>query len=370
MNRRTTLALLCCCAVFALVGCAAHPGPTCTTTCIGTIPPPSNTGAGGVPQPPPATVAPPANIYLLNIALPSGETDVVTVPLGGTGTVDTSLYLADPGIQLSSLTSDSSGHFYAFESGSTPAGPYGDILEFGASGSGAFTPLRRISQGSFSSTLSGPFAVDAAGDIAVTTDNAIDIFGPTANGISTPARSIALATTATGPFPMAMAFDKNGTLYLLQLSSSSAYSILVFDSSANGNVAPTRTLTLPSVSQGSPYSLSLDNAGNLYVIASSFTDGPNGVVTGALYNVSEYAPGAAGNAAPIATMTSPTSQYAAETLSFDSTGALYLLVQDLQANVDVLKFSAMTNGPATPEAVLITGPGPGLLDPSMVVTGP
>jgi hypothetical protein len=368
MSRSAILGFLCCCAVFALDGCTSGHGGGCTTQCGTTAPPPPVTfnGPGAVPQPPPATNTP-AGIYLLNVGLASGNSQVISMPLGASGTVPINTLLStSDGVGLSSFTSDGAGHFFAVETTSGSGGIlYGDVLEFGATSSGAFTPLRRISEPSFPSLSSnGPLGVDSAGDLAVVGNGSIYIYGPTANGTVTPVRTIGGSATGLALNATALSFDTSGNLYVLD-SSYPGFQILVFGPEANGNVALTRTITSTTLQ---PTGMTLDSSGNVYLTVPSETLDSSGNPLTLGTSLYEFAAGASGDASPMATMT--VSDYYGYNLAFDTTGGLYLFVSDLQGNGDVLKFHAMANGTVAPDSVLLTAPGSGTLDAGIVVVGP
>jgi hypothetical protein len=308
-------------------------------------------------------VVPPAGIYLTN-DLSSSDSRVLTLPLGASGTVTPSAFLPDAGLVLSSLTSDGAGHFFAVEDD----GSYLDVVEFGVTNTGAFTPLRRISQPSFPSLQGGTLAADASGDVAVVGNSAVYIFGPSANGIVTPARSIAGAATGLVVSPQSLAFDKSGNLYVFNSSTSGASDILVFGPTQNGDASSARTLT-PNVPSLQPSSMAFNNAGNLYIAQAIITTSGSGA-TSYQSSVYEFAAGASGNATPIATLTPPGGNYYFTNMAFDTTGAMYVLATDIQGNGDVLKFSAGATGTAPPVAVIDTAAGPGVLDSSIVVVGP
>jgi hypothetical protein len=320
-----------------------------------------------VPQPPPATVATPTSIYLLDnlSALSALKSEVLSLPLSANGTVNATVFLTDSDISLSSIRADRAGHFYAFEYD----GNYSDILEFGATSAGTFTPLRRIGNASFPSTTFGALeslAVDAAGDVAVAGSSTIDIFDPTANGVATPVRTIGGASTglAATTSTLSMAFDSSGNLYAVESTSNTTSNILEFGSATTGNVAPSRVIPLSFL----PGGVALDRTGNVYVthtVETSITPSP-------VYqsSVIEFASGASGGTTPIGTLTPPNFNYSLGGLAFDSTGALYVFAVDAQNNGDVAKFSAGATGAVSPVSVIVTGPGSGSLDSSVVVVGP
>jgi hypothetical protein len=292
------------------------------------------------------------------------------MPLGASGTVTPTVYLTDPGVGLSGLQLNGAGNFFAFENGSY----YTDLLAFGATATGTFTPLRRIEAASFPNSPVGPLAVDASGDVAVQGyvtgvgyANAIYVEAPTANGVVTPARTIAGSNTLLGNTVVtSMKFDASGNLYVLG-SLSKAGTVLVFGPTANGNVAPLRVMS-PNVPLADFDTMAFDAAGNLYIADTQqpATSGGRPVA-----NVYEFAAGASGSVSPIATL-SVTGGYSLNHLAFDTTGALYLLVTDAKGNGDLLKYAHGATGSAAPVSVIVTAgsASSGQLDSSMVVVGP
>ena len=113
----------------------------------------------------------------------------------------------------------------------------GDILIFPSSANGYTTPARSIGGTTTDLAISFGVAVDATGDVYATSDSpgwAIMEFAPTANGNVAPTRAIAGSVAIAG-----VAVDGAGTIYAVVASTSSgALAIEVFGSSANGSAVP------------------------------------------------------------------------------------------------------------------------------------
>lgn len=116
--------------------------------------------------------------------------------------------------------------------------------------------------------------------------------------------------------PLGVAVDTSGNLYVVDFGGMTGKSeIEVFAPGANGNVAPTRTITSSSFS--TPVSIALDSANNIYV-----ADTVSGIL--------KFAAGANGNAVPLSQIIPQTSNgsggYVAASafgIALDSSGNVY-----------------------------------------------
>lgn len=313
----------------------------------------------------------PANgIYLTDIQSLSNSL-LLSMPLDTNGVGSLTTVESSTTFSLTTIVPSGDGNFYAIEYG-TPYGsyqyPYLDVLKFGFTAAGVFTPLQRISQPSFPSLSSGTLAADAAGNVAVAGSNAVYIYAATANGTVTPTRSI---TGIPGTI-LQLAFDPSGNLYVRDSLGTSGQ-VLVYSPTANGAATPIHTLTPKLV--GGLETIALDSIGDLFVVDTSDNPTPSGadVFTTSIY---EYAPGADGNASPISTIT-PINHCLGFFLALDTTGALYLEANDDSGNGQYLKFAPGASGAATPISIAqtpatppTTPNSPGTLDYNFLVVGP
>jgi hypothetical protein len=173
------------------------------------------------------------------------------------------------------------------------------------------------------------------GTLAVRTNpDAVLIFDPSANGDVAPIRRITGPTTGLSGLS-ALAVDTDGTIYV---SSAAESKITIYDASANGDVAPLRTIKGNKTGLGVPDGLALDSAGNLYVLNTG------GIPVNRTITV--YSPGANGNASPIRTLTNI--QIAGGNLldiAVDASDFLYLS-EDIPGSVSV--YAPGVNGAVTP----------------------
>ena len=215
---------------------------------------------------------------------------------------------------------------------------------------GAAAPQRRIT-GSLTGLASPEqIAADRSGNLYVANSSgSITVYPPTATGNVAPLRSIAGAATGLGGGVFGIAVDAAGHVYA---SNHYRNSITEYAPGANGNVAPIATLTGPATGVQQPTGIALDPAGHLWV------DNAAGI--------SEYAAGANGNVAPIAAISGPQVS-SSSVIAFDAAG--HLFVNETRPGppssfeYTVEEFAAGATGNAAPIATL-HGPDTGLSGPS------
>jgi hypothetical protein len=235
-------------------------------------------------------------------------------------------------------------------------------------------------------------------------------YSATATGTVTPTATLLPASTFV---PECVATDSVGEVYVGGYSGTNGlYEVLVYAAGASGPATPLRTITLPSsYSSASSYidptSLSVDAAGNLYVlgedavvavyaanasgaatpsrlIAGSATGllEPLGIAADALGNiyVSNVVPtgissesgeilvfqtGSTGNVAPVRTITSPSIFYG---VALDASGDLFTAEDTVTVSSsgqvtgttgEIVAFAPLSNGAATPYRT-IAGPATGI----------
>ena len=147
-------------------------------------------------------------------------------------------------------------------------------------------------------------AVDSAGNMYVANQGvpqdkeepaSITIYRAGSNGDDAPTARIAGANTGLTA-PSAIALDSHGFIYVANDSDSQEIpdSVLVYSPGSNGNAAPARVISGPATLLSEPDGIAVDSSGNTFV-TSRQSEGPSCCHAAVLI----YAPGAAGNVAPI-----------------------------------------------------------------------
>jgi hypothetical protein len=331
---RTVLALL---GSLSFSGC----GGSSSTTTTQMLTPPVNTA---VPS-----------IYVGNGPSTALAYSVLQFTRGAQGSATPLSTLALPAtFGITCLTTDSSGQIYvggSIESGSTYTW---EVLVYAAGASGSATPLRTILGSSTSFLTVSEITVDSSGLLYVLTNQPapmVAVFSATAGGAATPVRLITGAATQIGGNPLGITVDNAGTIYVSNtgVSSNSAQgSVLAFTSTANGNATPSRVISGANTGFGALYGMDTDGSGNLYVLSTAEPEVPGGFNS----TLEEFPATANGNVAPIRTIGgSNTGLTYSAVLSVDkTTGVIYASVAGTPQNPAVEEFAATANGNSTPIA--------------------
>jgi hypothetical protein len=264
------------------------------------------TGCGTSTSPATVTTTPStvANVY---VASSSTSPQIYTIPANSTGSPTPTSTIDIPALNLvSAFAVDSSGNIYAATAT--------DIREYAAGATGTATPIRTIPFDS-TTTLTDPFsiAIDSSGNIYAAqfttsgtqiTSSSILVFSGTANGSVAPIRTISGALTGL-ILAEQLALDTSGNLYVFNVNPNGTPPILVFAPGATGNVAPIRSLNQETLA------MAVDPAGDIYTL--SFT------------GISIYAPGASGSATPTQTVSNASLGEPAynDSLAVDASGNIY-----------------------------------------------
>ena len=190
-------------------------------------------------------------------------------------------------------------------------------------------------------------AVDPAGRVYVAQSqgmNSILTYAPGATGNAAPVDVISGSKTGLS-YPQGVALDAAGRLYVTNIIPYPANvpSITVYAPGASGNASPVATIQGSNTGLGTPQDIAVDAQGRVYV-----ANGGGGSVT-------VYAPGANGNVSPIASISgSNTGLTEPIGIAVDGTGKIYVS-NFLACGYDIASqgiqvFAAGANGNATPIA--------------------
>jgi hypothetical protein len=296
------------------------------------------------------------SIYLtqdnLTLGGPPLPSNVLQFPTTANGTVSPTATLTGPAnVVFGGLAVDGPGNAYV--SGEIFVGPPSVSVEIlvyapGASGS---QPTRTITSSSLqiNSGAINALAVDSFGNLYVSgilpaqnLASGVAVFSPTASGDAVPIRTIGgSATNIIGPGAVPIAVDSAGNIYISTASLESD-SILIFNSSANGNVPPTNTIGGPATTINGIQSLAVDSAGNIYVSNLPGDD--------ALPEILEFSADSTGDVAPTRTISGPATTIGeGGNLALDSAGNIYVL-----NGTNLLKFAPNATGNVAPIATITT----------------
>lgn len=226
----------------------------------------ASTGGGGGTG---GGVSSPANsVYVTqttSIVTPaSASSNVLQFPRSDTGSVaPTATITGPPGIQFGFLTIDHNSSLYVAgtiysSTCNSPTSGGSEILVFAPGATGQATPARTITGGatelqSLCSNVISGIDVDSGNNIYASTGiivgsgptgivyQGIAVFSPTANGDVAPSKSIAGPSTTIVEIGQ-VAVDSAGTIYVANSTPTGPGSVLAFDSSATGDAVPTSTL--------------------------------------------------------------------------------------------------------------------------------
>ncbi|MGA1983958.1 MAG: hypothetical protein ABSG84_16010 [Acidobacteriaceae bacterium] len=280
--------------------------------------------------------------------------EIYAYPIGGTGATTPSNIITLPAsLSAEHIAIDDTGNLYVVTNA--------DIREYAANATGTATPIRVIPEDSATVPIAG-LAVDASGNIYVSVQNqGILIFSSTANGNATPSRTILGDSQPGGGLstiqnPSALATDSAGNLYVANISGVQN-SVLVFGPTANGNVAPIRTLI------ADPGWMAVDPAGNIYLYPYVVSGSDQGL------QIAVFAAGATGIATPVRTVAPFSGVYG---LAVDPVGNIYAEIGSNPffpycdgSNID--EYAPTASGNAIPNATYPGGGFPCSGSPSIAV---
>jgi hypothetical protein len=311
-----------------------------------------NSGGGGGTEPPPAA----ANIYLVEDLFAPTPSNIVEFPTSSNGDVTpTTTIKGQSDTFFTGLAVDATGNVYVGVAPDNP--PLGStsgiaVLAFAPGDSGTATPKRMITGSATGLNISGQISIgalatDSVGNLYVSAltpeGQGISVFSSAANGNAAPTKVIAGSATNIAD-PVQIAVDSAGNIYAANSGTFGPPSILLFDSSATGNVTPTSILGGPATTINSVQGLAVDSAGNIYVAVNGKE------LDGGTPSILEFSAGSTGNVAPIRTISGTATMIGETTnIAVDSAGNAYIFQV-----IGILKFASSANGNAAPTAI-ITG---------------
>jgi hypothetical protein len=293
--------------------------------------------------------------------IPSATTSsILQISTTANGTVSpTATLTGQANVVFAGLAVDGTGNAYVggetFGTGGGSGGPplaSVEILVY-ASGASGSNPTRTITSASFQVNSGGinALAVDSSGNLYVSGVLAapnlgigVAVFSSTAGGGAVPIRIIeGSATTIVGLGAVPIAVDSAENIYISTADPLAPDSVLIFNSSASGNVPPTSTIGGTLTTINAIQGLAVDSTGNLYV--SNLPSGQN-----ASPEILEFSAGSTGNIAPTRTISGPaTTMTSIGGLALDSAGNIYVL-----NDLNLLKFAPSATGDAAPIAAITT----------------
>lgn len=231
----------------------------------------------------------------------------------------------------------------------------GSVTTYPVSADGNIAQSRAIHGPKTGLGLAWGIALDAVGNIYVANHgaNAVSVYAADAHGNVAPERVIKGSRTGLDG-PSGIALDADGNIYVANTGHGNTprSSVLVFDETAHGDVAPMRTISGANTGLAAPSAIAFGRAGNLYV------------ADRAGKCVLVFAPGASGNAVPIRIISGEnTLIYGPSAIAFDSSGNIYLANSTVLPTGSITVYAPGASGNAAPIRS-IYGPNTGLDLPS------
>jgi hypothetical protein len=322
-----------------VVGCGGNtPIPSLTLSTVPTVPtvpivPPASPAVGPIIPKPSLLVGDDAN-----------EPYIFVFPPTATGSPAPTTVINN----ARNVSTDGAGNIYVVSGD-------GFIQEYLA-GQPLGTPARSIPLPAGTDAVKVVKSVSPTGEIFVADAKGVSVFSATANGNDQPVRYImgnsqpdGGPATAINP-RYALAVDGADNLYM---SNNSATPIVVFGSTATGTVIPVRalggSLTMLFGKTFDVYGMAIDSIGNLYVNCNC-QRGPA---------ILEFSPTANGNVAPIRTISGALTLVYGGGIAVDATGNIYHSTTTNYVTQSVMKYSPTATGNVAPDSILTVGPWTG-----------
>lgn len=305
----------------------------------------SGGGGGNTPTLAPFAAGAAADVYVIQNSATGAAGGQVLEFAAGAGANAATVATLMTDLYINSIATDQYGSIYVAGS---PSNGSDKIEVFAAGATGSATPTRTI-------TITGGYppttmAVDTSLSLYTADGNGtINVYSSTATGSATPSRTIYGASTGIA-YPLGITVDTSNNIYVsVPMIGNSPAAILVFSSTASGNVAPTRTITTSNTSDNF-YGLATDSTGNLYAALDTIGTTYSSVLV-------EYGPTATGKATPLKTIGGANTQFVLATgMRSDAAGNLYvvnLTGTSMSANrtYSIEQFSSAATGNVAPTAV-------------------
>jgi hypothetical protein len=274
---------------------------------------------------------------------------VVQFPTTVNGSVLPTTKIVTPPTAVNSyLAADKAGQLYIGSDASSP-----EVLVFPSGASGSVSAARIILGDSGSFSEAGPLALDSDSNLyVVDPTGSISIFSPTANGAATPLRHIQgpLTELADSAVPDAISVDVIGNIYVSLASTSASatqWKIIMFSPSAEGNVAPSRVITAENnCSLYNSSQVALDVNGNFYVAC----------IEGGAPAITEFVSNENTIARPVKTITGAAARLGTVlALSVDTAGNIYVVSYTENEGLSLEAFSSAVSGNVGPAVRLTSG---------------
>jgi hypothetical protein len=318
----------------------------------------SNTGAGGTTTGTSSTGAA-QTVYV--VQQPASATgSILEFSATASGSISPTATIT-PGLVLSQVCTDQAGDIYI----ATKQG----INEYSASTTGTPTSasiLRSIPTGSTTGIYGiDGMAVSLTGEIVIGQDGGdTDEWSATQTGNVAPERSIpgySQIANSLSPVIVAnqVAIDASDNLYIAPLGAPPLPpAVVIYGSTATGNVAPARTVEGTGVVSG----VTVDSAGNIYTTGENCTVGTGTITSTCAGIISEYPANATVNTAPTRTISGSATQL----------GSLYGIKVDGAGNIFVVSVTTTSYfyAPIIPAVLKFSSTASGNVAPIVSFTSP
>jgi hypothetical protein len=229
---------------------------------------------------------------------------------GGSNVTTPPLQAGGSNNQLTTTNSPASNFYVLGGSSGT------DHLAIFAANDTSTIPIVNLNLGSCGLTgqAQGVF-VDTSGKVYVVgsffSAGAVIIFSPLHNGQITQIATITGSQTGLSDEPRGVAVDASGKIYV---ANGLVNTITIYAPGASGDALPIASISGPHTQLNEPFDVKLDAQGNIYV---ANTNG---------HSITKYVAGATGDATPIATIAGPNSELGSPTaLALDAKGRLFVV---------------------------------------------